>query len=258
MTDRRSWKTGLSVGTLSEAALEKAAAAGIEVVEFSGIEEGADWKKAPAWSKATGVDVWSVHLPFDWNVPIDPSGWDPDWWKKCRDADTELIKKASEAGAKIAVIHASLERISAYFRRSLLCAAAVHLAVLSEICGQNGMTLAVEVLPRTCLGNCADELLGFIQAAPEIRVCFDVNHLLKESHSEFIKKTAPYIITTHISDYDFEDEKHWMPMQGKIDWKQLQSDLEAADYSGPFLYEIDRGGVDWADVKKNHEQLKML
>ncbi len=258
MTDRRNWKTGLSIGSLGEAALEKAAAAGIDVVEFSGFDEGADPKKVPGWAKAAGVEVWSVHLPFDWNIPIDPSGWDPDWWKKCRDTDSALMEKAAEAGAKIAVIHASLESIPKYFRRSLLSAAAAHLAALSEIARFDGLTLAVEVLPRTCLGNCADELLAFIQTAPDLRICFDVNHLLLETHSEFIKKTAPYLVTTHISDYDFEDEKHWMPMQGGIDWKQLQADLEAADYSGPFLYEIGRDGLDWADVKKNHEQLKAL
>ncbi|MBQ9544035.1 MAG: sugar phosphate isomerase/epimerase [Clostridia bacterium] len=258
MTDRQNWKTGLSIGALGEASLERAAKAGIEAVEFARFEEGADPKNLSAYAKSAGVEIWSVHLPFDWNIPIDPSGWDPQWWKICRDTDADLIKKASETGAKIAVIHASLERIPKYFRRSLLTAAAIHLSALSEICRFNGMTLAVEVLPRTCLGNCADELLAFIQAAPDIRVCFDVNHLLNETHAEFIKKVGKYIVTTHISDYDFEDEKHWMPMQGKIDWKQLLSDLEAADYSGPFLYEIDRDSVEWADVKKNHELLNRL
>lgn len=259
MTDRKSWRTGLSIGPVSEEKLKRASLAGIELVEVSGIEgEAGDWKKIPAWSRETGVELWSVHLPFDWNIPIDPSSWDPDWWKKCYDADTELIKRASEGGARIAVIHASLEKNSGYIRNSILYAAIAHLGVLAEAAKHCGVTLAVENLPRTCLGNCSDEIEAFLLAIPELRVCFDVNHLLQEDHTSFIARVGGSIVTTHISDYDFEDEKHWMPTDGKIDWKKLQEDLERADYSGPFLYETGWDSVDWADVKKNHEMLKKL
>ncbi|MBQ9545624.1 MAG: sugar phosphate isomerase/epimerase, partial [Clostridia bacterium] len=134
-----------------------------------------------------------------------------------------------------------------------------HTAELNEICQNNGMTLAIEVLPRTCLGNCSDEILRFVEAIPGLKVCFDVNHLLKEDHSTFIKKVGKYIVTTHISDYDFVDEKHWFPLDGKIDWKKLQEDLEAADYSGPFLYETGLpGNRVLSDVKKNKLELEKL
>ena len=260
MTDRKNWKTGLSIGKISEKALEKAAEASLDAVEICGIDgNDSDWKKVPGWAKNTGVEVWSFHLPFDWKIPIDPSSWDPTWWKKCYDADTELIYHMAEAGIKVAVIHPSLEPIPDFMRESLISASIEHLGILSEFSRKNGIILTAEDLPRTCLGNCSTELLRYVEAIPDLRICFDVNHLLTgETHEEFISAIGKYIVTTHISDYDFTDEKHWFPMEGKIDWKSLQENLEKTDYSGPFLYETMPAGKTWADVKKNREELMKL
>ena len=46
------------------------------------------------------------------------------------------------------------------------------------------------------------------------------------------------IITTHISDYDFVDEKHWLPGEGKINWQELYKALLDIGYKGPWLYEL--------------------
>ena len=104
----------------------------------------------------------------------------------------------------------------------------------------------------------AEELAELISANDKLRVCFDVNHLLQGTHTDFLKTVGHRILTVHISDYDFKDEKHWFPMQGEINWRMLQSALELADYTGPFLYETMPMGHTWADVKKNHDYLKNL
>ena len=67
---------------------------------------------------------------------------------------------------------------------------------------------------------------------------FDVNHLLWESHADFIANAGSRIITTHISDYDFVDERHFVPGDGKIDWKDFYARMEAAGYQGPYLFEL--------------------
>jgi sugar phosphate isomerase/epimerase len=41
-------------------------------------------------------------------------------------------------------------------------------------------------------------------------VCFDTNHLLKESSEDFARAVGPHIVTLHVSDYDGKDERHWM------------------------------------------------
>ena len=69
-------------------------------------------------------------------------------------------------------------------------------------------------------------------------MCFDVNHLLRESHETFMRRAADQVITTHLSDYDGVDERHWLPGMGVVPWKLIYDGLLAAGYTGPFLFEL--------------------
>ena len=113
---------------------------------------------------------------------------------------------------------------------------------LAEAGAALGVTVCVENLPRSCLGNRADELLSIVAADSRLRVCFDVNHLLLESHAEFLKAAGPLIATLHISDYDFVNERHWLPGEGKIDWDALADGLDAIGYTDAFTYELGLHG----------------
>ncbi|MBO5221501.1 MAG: sugar phosphate isomerase/epimerase [Clostridia bacterium] len=257
MTDRKMWKTGLSFGAVSEAKLKKAAIDGLDLVEINGIDDPANWEKVPQWEKNFGVKVWSIHLPFGPVYPDDPD----DKWESFLSVHKALIEGGGIAGIPYMVIHASGEHrelASPETREIRMQRSIAHLSALSDLCKANGSTLCVEVLPRTCLGNCSDEIQRIMDSNSDLRLCFDVNHLLKEDHVEFVKKVGKYAVTTHISDYDFIDEKHWFPLQGQINWRALQSALELVDYKGPFLYETMPMGFTWADVKKNHNYLKNL
>ncbi len=261
MTDRKMWKTGLSFGILTEEKLKNAAIAGLDLVEISGIDDPANWEKVPEWEAKYGVKVWSLHLPFKWRRErpyADVTADTPEIWQDTLDWDTPLIEGCGKAGIKHLVIHPSREPFKDEEREKYMQIAIAHLKELSDICKKNGCVLCVEDLPRTCLGRDSDEMLRFMETNPDLRICFDVNHLLREDHVEFIKKVGKYIVTTHISDYDFQDERHQFPMMGQINWRMLQSALELADYKGPFLYETMPMGQTWADVKKNHEYLKNL
>ncbi len=261
MTDRKMWKTGLSIGRLSEESLDRAAKAGLDLVEISCIKDDdpANWKLVPEWEKKTGVKAWSCHVPFRWSAPVaDPATFNPEHWQQTLDQDIPLIEGCGQAGIKHIVIHPSLEPYKDEEREDRMQAAIEHLGILSDICKKNGCVLCIEDLPRTCLGRDSDEMLRFMEAIPDARICFDVNHLLREDHAEFVRKVGKWIVTTHISDYDFINERHQFPMQGQINWRMLQSALELADYTGPFLYETMPMGHTWADVRKNHEYLKNL
>ena len=260
MTDRKMWKTGLSFGMLTEEKLKKAAIAGLDLVEISGIDDPANWEKVPEWEAKTGVKVWSFHLPFCWKRHpfADPTADNEEDWKESLDRYVPCIEGCGKAGIKHMVIHPSREPFKDEEREKYMNLAIKRLKILSDICKENGCVLCVEDLPRTCLGRDSDEMLRFMETNPDLRICFDVNHLLREDHVEFIQKVGKYIVTTHISDYDFVDERHLFPMQGQINWRKLQSALELVDFKGPFLYETMSMGHVWADVKKNHEYLKNL
>ena len=109
---------------------------------------------------------------------------------------------------------------------------------LAEIAHGCGAVIAVEDLPRTCIGNTADEMLRLLSANDKLRVCFDTNHLLIDTNLNFIKKVGHRIVTLHVSDYDFVDEKHWLPGEGVTDFYELYSALKEVGYDGVWLYEI--------------------
>lgn len=214
--------------------------AGIEYMEFSSnadVYENADWQEIKRASEQTGVKVWSVHAPFrskDDNI----SNPDEKMRLKAIETYTEVFKNAAFIGAKIVIVHPSSEPISDEERPAYISRSKESLKVLAERAAQYGITIAVEDLPRTCLGNTAEELGDIISVDERIRICFDVNHLLKQTHKHFIEVIGDKIATLHISDYDFVDERHQLPGNGKIDWKELLDLLESINYSGPFMYEV--------------------
>ena len=63
-----------------------------------------------------------------------------------------------------------------------------------------------------------------------MKVCFDSNHLLQEQGDSFILAVGDKIVTTHISDYDFVNERHLLPGELDIDWEEYM-DL-GSDYEG--------------------------
>ena len=120
----------------------------------------------------------------------------------------------------------------------------------------------MEFLPRTCPGNCVDELFDFLDgiSGDVAGVCLDVNHAnLGQDILANIGRLGERIISLHISDNDAIDERHWLPGQGALDWPAIVVALRGCGYRGPFLYESARdraGGVVTAQViRENYERL---
>jgi sugar phosphate isomerase/epimerase len=114
--------------------------------------------------------------------------------------------------------------------------------------------LCVEILPRTCLLNTAKEARRIIEeiGIQNVRICIDVNHFLQEKAEDGAMLLGDLIKTTHISDHDYIDERHWMPGEGKIDWNALLGAFEKIGYKGAFNYELT---APLADIKENYEKL---
>ena len=116
--------------------------------------------------------------------------------------------------------------------------------------------MAVENLPRTCIGRDCHDMKAILDAVPKAYACFDCNHSLKDSNVDLIKTMGSRIIATHVSDYDFINERHWFPGKGKNDWEGIMSALEEVDYCGTWNYEIGQSGTYVAEVfKSNHNDL---
>lgn len=194
-------------------------------------------KNVRKYAEETGVDIWSYHLPFDHNF-VNPASFDAAVRKQTIEIDNMMIEDAAEVGAKYAIIHASGEPIEDSDRADSMKYAKETILTLNETAKKNGIVLAVECLPRTCLGKNSSEVLELVEGDDALKVCFDVNHLLCESHKDFVKNIGSKIETLHISDYDFVDERHWLPGKGKIDWEELVSLLKGIGYNGVFMNEV--------------------
>ena len=197
-----------------------------------------DYRKISELQRRYHVELWSYHLPFFPFEELDISSTDKALRTKTVAVCAELIKKAADIGIERFVIHPSGEPISLQQRKERMACVMQSLDVLAEIADRQGAILAVEDLPRTCLGNSAEEMLCLLQANEKLRVCLDTNHLLSDTNLNFIERVGKKIVTVHISDYDFVDEKHWMPGEGLVDFQALYSALRDVGYEGVWLYEI--------------------
>lgn len=257
------WKLGASIANIKKETFDACAKAQIDVVEVSTSEEvykTLDWEEIAKWSADSGVGIWSMHLPFYGTPKIDPACMD----KAVRDFTIEVFRKniahAAKIGAKVAVVHPGLEPTDPKERAERLKYSGESMAKVADICEEFGLTAAVEDLPRSCVGNTTDEICEIISSDDRLRVTFDVNHLLLDSHSYFVEKLGNKIATLHISDYDFLNERHWLPGEGQIDWVNLVTLLENVNYSGPWMYEtrmtelptMNRPALTFEDLRRNY------
>ena len=242
-------------------------AAGIDTIEVSvgnmELAAALDFAKTRELADEYGIELWSLHLPFLPFHVIDPSN--PAIADYTVEYFCSLIDKAVEVGIKVFVVHPSGEPIAESDRPMRMECAKKSLAALAEYASAKGAVIAVEDLPRTCLGRDSSDILELISAHPDLRVCFDTNHLLGEKISDFIAKVGEKIITTHVSDYDEKNERHWLSGEGVIDWKPLKDALVAIGYDGPWLYELGLGGssstidrerrLEYSDFRRNYDEI---
>lgn len=151
----------------------------------------------------------------------------------------ELIKRGSNIGIDKYIVHPSGEPVRDSERQDRLDSATDFLNSLADEANKCGAVIAVEDLPRTCIGRNSEEINYILSANDKLRVCFDTNHLLGEKITDFIKNVGNKIISTHISDYDFVNERHWLPGEGDINWSEVYNALKEIGYKGIWLYELD-------------------
>lgn len=189
-----------------------------------------------------GLKVWSVHMPFSRTLDISVID------DTRRTENIQYIKNAMRMAAvfqpQYIVLHPSSEPILPDEREQRLSnshAAIGELAVVAkEICA----TLCIENLPRTCLGQNGEEMMRLIEGYDEVGICFDTNHLLYQSHADFLKTVEKgKIKTVHLSDYDFSDERHLVPGNGLIDNKSLWDGIKDSGYEGIMMFEC-KGEID--------------
>ncbi len=189
--------------------------------------------------RGTGIRVSSIHAPN--GEPYDFSVLDEAAYEIALEGIVPSIDLAIDLNAPIIVVHPSDEPIAPADRQARMRQAQKALAQIAQQCREHDKKLVVELLPRTCLANTAEEVLELIEPLDDevIGVCLDTNHLMDRYRTlpDVVRRLGKSLIALHLSDYDGVDEKHEIPGSGVIDWKAFMGALAEIDYRGPFSYE---------------------
>lgn len=237
------YKIGLSScnKVLNDELFHQYSISGINAIEISPAQyeyQDLDYNMIKESANNHGIELWSYHLQFSPFEDVEISTIDAGLRKKTVNYYEELIKKGSSIGINKFIIHPSGEPIDDEQRPERIKNSKESLNILAEIASKEGSIIAVENLPRTCLGKNSSEILDLISENDKLMVCFDTNHLLCEKISDFINNVGKKIITLHVSDYDFIDERHWLPGEGKIAWNEVYDLLKKVGYNGVWMYEL--------------------
>lgn len=171
----------------------------------------------------------SVHLPFG-SAEWDPSSPDEALRKETAAGLIRLIRDYSDLMAPMVTLHASDEPPLAEHPQRIgqVCKTIEEMLPTAR---ELGFVINVEFLPRTCVGNSAEELRQIVSHfdPDQVGICLDVNHIMDRYWElpDMIELLAPRIRSFHICDYDGVDETHWIPGQGIHDWRRVMKQIRA-------------------------------
>ncbi len=226
---------------LTEQSFREMQEGGMTAVELCLVKEpdNLDFKKVRELADRFGIEIWTTHLPFknEWCV-VQQTKEARDW---AFDFQCKMIERATDIGSTRFVSHPSFIIREGWDREECLKQTKDAHFRLAEFAAARGAEIAVENMVPICLGRTADELMDIVNVNDKLRVCFDTNHLLLDTHDEFLDKVKDKLITVHINDYDFVNERHWLAGEGKIDWVALYRKFREVGYTGAWIYELSPG-----------------
>lgn len=207
---------------------------------FENVEK--DARELAELSQKYHVAVRSFHIPFgsnDESFKFAPASLDAGERENTLIYTKRLIESLLPTGIEYVVLHGSL-RVLDEDRPEHLEAFVEYLQKLSDYCKPLGIRIAVETLKPRCIGNGLKEHLYIKEHVKRdnVGICFDSNHLLNEDNLAFLEGAGQHVFTTHLSDFDGEDERHWYPGRGISNWKETVRILEEKDYTGPWVFEV--------------------
>jgi sugar phosphate isomerase/epimerase len=231
----------------NESILDELTSAGVETFEINARQLSLPDQRDAArtlLNRQQGPRVSTLHALF--GPEYDFSRLELEQWHTAVDRAVESVELAAELNIPILVVHASYEPILPEERMRRLERVIKGLTLVGAKAKTTGRRIAIEYLPRTCLGNSLAELNLLVDRLGEetFGVCLDVNHLMAQYAQlpQITRALNRRLIATHISDCDEVDEKHWLPGKGVLDWPGFMQALRAIDYHGPFTYECDIEG----------------
>jgi sugar phosphate isomerase/epimerase len=76
--------------------------------------------------------------------------------------------------------------------------------------------------------------------SPNLAFCYDSSHdfLWSTQPGNILSKWTDRLVTTHFSDNDGREDRHWLPGIGTVNWQKIGLSFPTETYTGPFLLEV--------------------
>ena len=122
-------------------------------------------------------------------------------------------------------------------------------AELVPVAEETGIRIALENLPAAGLPHrpltSMQQLRAFIAAFPaeHVGLCLDTGHarICGLDPAEQARIASERLFALHLQDVDGENDCHWIPNRGVINWSEFGSALDAIEFSGARTFEITNG-----------------
>lgn len=189
--------------------------------------------------QGAGLRIASHHLPFGayWDI----SSPDESIRRAAVEANAALIRMLEPYEGVNVVIHPSFEPIAEQDRGAHIEACRRSLEALGPVAKQCGKKIALENLPRTCLGRTSEEMVQMTEGGQLCGICMDTTHMFHETPQQFMQRCGQWIINTHLSDYlNGQNECHWVPGTGSLNWREILQNLIDLRYAGVYNFEFSK------------------
>ena len=238
------------------AALESVAAAGFHETEL--VAEGEEWKvpgsphdagKYRGTLERVGLYPHTIHSPF---VEYSLASPDEETRKKGVAVIADAMRFLAELGGRTAIVHPTgrpKPGASSYELETMGTSTDYSYESVSElvrVSEETGVRIALENLAglnMTCRPlESMQELRAFVAAFPSANVglCLDVGHSLISGldPAQQARVASERLYALHLQDGDGQDDRHWVPGRGSVDWPSLAAALSDIEFDGAWTVEV--------------------
>ncbi len=113
-----------------------------------------------------------------------------------------------------------------------------------ETAEEVGTGIAIENMigGRPRFGATVDDLLWLVNElnSERVGICWDTGHahLSGLDQGKSLRAIGRHLVALHIADNDGASDKHWAPLRGNVDWKEVVGALHDINFQGPFNLEV--------------------
>jgi len=204
-----------------EARIDTIAQAGFDEVMLSLESEEApylyDKENFCSYVRKSGLDITNFHAPF--------IGYSQIWERSLKEnaglyqSFAEMLDMCKRHNVPALVVHTCDIELGDYKKQNGLN----FFKALTEVAENNEVYLAVENVSRQFLLR---YLLDNIQS-PYFAMCYDSSHdyMLDEGKGRIIQDYPQRVRALHLSDNDFQKDRHWIPGEGQIPFETVLQNI---------------------------------